>query len=422
MEEEKKEILDEQINEDALKETKAPIEESIPKNEEQKAMDEEVDSEDQSEKSTEEAGLDMTFANKTKKAKKPKKSKGKIILIAFVSVLLLAAIGSFLLYASNTSAISSSSETVMFTVESGDTLDSISERLEAEGIIKSAFFAKIDAKLNGVEGFIVGNFLIDKSWDAVTILTYLTDVDHLEYTQISITFAEGLWAKDYAALIAENFDYTESEILALWNDDEFLTTCIEKYEFLDDSILNDYYYVKLEGYLFPETYYFDEDSTLEEITYRFLDQFAIEYEAIKDEVAASDFSLHEIVILASMVQYEANTVEDMKLVASVFYNRLAIDMVLQSSVTVCYALYDYESSTDCEVNTDIDSYYNTYMYVGLPIGPILNPGADALEAALNPAESNYYYFIADVNGDGTIYYSETYAEHAALQTELGLWN
>ncbi len=105
----------------------------------------------------------------------------------------------------------------------------------------------------------------------------------------------------------------------------------------------------------------------------------------------------------------------MYLVSGVFYNRLGIDMPLQSSVTVCYALYDdFAHASDCETNADIDSPYNTYQHNGLPIGPILNPGKVAIDAALHPQESDYLYFIADIYGDGTVYYAKTFEEHSAL--------
>ena len=141
-------------------------------------------------------------------------------------------------------------------------------------------------------------------------------------------------------------------------------------------------------------------------------------------------SLHELITLASIVQYEAATSEDMQRIAGVFYNRLKADMPLQSTVTVCYALYDDldRSDTDswkaCEASTDIDSPYNTYLHSGLPVGPILNPGEEAIEAVLHPENNDYLFFIADINGvkgeAGKVYYSRTYEEHQKLQEELNL--
>jgi UPF0755 protein len=105
--------------------------------------------------------------------------------------------------------------------------------------------------------------------------------------------------------------------------------------------------------------------------------------------------------------------EDMRLIAGVFYNRLRINMPLQASPTVCYSLYEFESWLECERRTSIDSPYNTYVYRGLPVGPILNPSEMAITATLNPQPTDYLYFMADVYGDGTIYFAKTLAEHEA---------
>ena len=109
------------------------------------------------------------------------------------------------------------------------------------------------------------------------------------------------------------------------------------------------------------------------------------------------------------------------MIAGVFFNRLDKDMMLQSSVTVCYALYDdLTSGEDCEVNPDIDSLYNTYKYKGLPIGPILNPGEDAIQAVLHPTKSDYLYFVADVYGDGKVHYAKSYEEQLQNQEKFHL--
>ena len=123
----------------------------------------------------------------------------------------------------------------------------------------------------------------------------------------------------------------------------------------------------------------------------------------------------------TFVQFESGTKQDMATIAGVFYNRLNQDMRLESSVTVCYALYDqFDDPQDCETQTDVDSPYNTYLNNGLPVGPILNPGGDALLAVLEPESSEYLFFAADIHGDGKVYYSKTYEEHQRICEELGL--
>ena len=149
------------------------------------------------------------------------------------------------------------------------------------------------------------------------------------------------------------------------------------------------------------------------MTMRFLDEFDRNYQMFKGQLEGSEMSFHDLITLASVVQFESGHPDDMKLIAGIFENRLRDGYRLQSSVTVCYALYEYDSWLDCEQNYEVESPYNTYMIDGLPIGPVCNPGIDAIEAVLNPTPSDYMYFIADVYGDKTVYYATTYEEHLA---------
>lgn len=337
-------------------------------------------------------------------------------IIIIVAIVLVLAIGSvFVTYNVNTSAVTSKSTPVVFEVVSGDTIDSVTSRLEEQGIIKSASFAKWSAKFNGVSSLVAGQFKVNKNWSCAKILEYLTHQKNVERNQVMLTFKEGIWAKDIATIIGEHTNVSSEQLINLWNDDIFLKQVIEKYDFLDESILNEQYRIKLEGYLFPETYEFNVKTTPEEITYTFLNQFQKEYDSFKGDLSQLNWSLHDVLTFASVVQYEASSVKDMRLVSGVFHNRLEKGMKMESSVTVCYALYEYEDWQECEANYMIDSPYNTYQNDGLPIGPILNPGFDAIEATLKPKKSNYLYFIADMNGDHTVYYAETYEEHLKNQ-------
>lgn len=345
-----------------------------------------------------------------------KKKQNKLVTIAILLVLLIAfaGFGGRFYYTSNLKPVATESEIVEFEVVEGDSISSVISRLQEQGIIKSSTISKWYAKFHSLHNLKVGFFTLDKAWDTPEILAYLNDANNAGAHQAIITFREGIWAKDIAALIETNLHIPANDLLALWNDDAYVQTLIDKYEFLDNSILNDQTKVKLEGYLYPETYSFDMDATKEEITETFLNQFRKVYDEIKGDVSASGKSMHDIITLASMVQYESKTVEDMYLISSVFENRLKIDMPLQSSVTVCYALYEaYEKAEDCEMNANIDSPYNTYMHAGLPVGPILNPGKDAILAVLHPKETDYLYFMADIYGDGTVYYAKTLEEHNA---------
>ena len=134
-------------------------------------------------------------------------------------------------------------------------------------------------------------------------------------------------------------------------------------------------------------------------------------------------SIHDVITLASVVQFEAGKEEDMRMISQVFLNRMDIGMRLESSVTVCYALYEYDSWKDCENydNQTLDSRYNTYLYSGLPIGPITNPSKLAILSTIQPKDNDYLFFLADVYGDGTVYYAKTYAEHQAnIKANIGV--
>ena len=181
--------------------------------------------------------------------------------------------------------------------------------------------------------------------------------------------------------------------------------------------------MKLEGYLFPDTYFLEKDDSLDDIARVLLDRFDVMYKENKKAFDQSDLSIHQIISLASVVQFEASEPGDMAKIAGVFYNRLDQGMKLQSSVTVCYALYDdFNDPKDCETNPEVDSPYNTYLHEGLPIGPILNPGDEAIKAVLNPEKTDYLFFAADIYNkvDGKVHYTKTYEEHLEECEKLGL--
>lgn len=354
-----------------------------------------------------------------KKINRKKQIRNVTILIISL-VILVGGIGGFVSFNNGLSAVSENKSPVIFEVVSGDTLDSIVDRLEKNGIIKSASKAKILAKMKGYTNFAIGRYQLNKNMDTKEILSYLSNQKNIMHNQVLITFKEGIWSRDIAKELSKHLNVSEQQMINLWNDDKFLKKCIKKYDFLTDDILNSQYKIKLEGYLFPETYYFEKNATPEQITYTFLDHFDAEYKKLKPYIEKSKYSIHEIVTLASVVQYESATKKDMKMIAGVFYNRLKKHQKLESSATVCYAIYDYNSWEECETQTDIQSPYNTYLKDGLPVGPILNPGRDALEATVNPAKHDYLFFVADVKKDGKVYYTKTYEEHLKMVEKLNL--
>ena len=345
-----------------------------------------------------------------------KQLKNKKVLIALISVciVLAAALSVFIYYKTGLKAVSSRETPTSFQVQPGETSEAVLDKLQTQELIRNKTVAKLYMKFHGLSDIKACNFKLDARWDTPKILETLNDSKQANADDIKITFKEGMWAKDVAALIEKQTGVKAGELLALWNDDAYLNTLIKKYSFLSRDILNAQYKVKLEGYLYPETYSFHKDATAKQITETFLDQFQKAIAPYEADIKKSGMSMQEAITFASIVQYEASTKEDMEMIVGVFQNRLKQGMTLDSSVTVCYALYDdMTSGEDCEVNTHIDSPYNTYKNAGLPIGPILNPGAMAIQAVLHPKANDYLYFVADIYGDGKVYYARTLDEQEA---------
>lgn len=312
--------------------------------------------------------------------------------------------------------VSYSSEEVTFVVEQGSSLKSVSNQLAEEGLIRNNKVGYYFAKLNSYGDLKAGTFTLDKSMDMDTIYKTLNSIDAAS-NGVSVTIIEGDWAKDIANKISNATNVSYDDLMALWNNADWIRSQMSDYPFLTEEMLNENVRCYLEGYLCPNTYDFKKETTAEEVTKTILDQTLVEFNKYKDLFDASSLSIHQIYTLASIVQYEGTgNMEDLKNIASVFYNRLEAGMSLQSSVTVCYAL-DFDKDADnwqaCEVNTDIASPYNTYANTGLPPGPIDNTGVAALEAVLSPNSTNYLYFIGNVcnTGDQDIYFAETYDEH-----------
>lgn len=358
----------------------------------------------------------MTSRNQPRRRKRKLKVKRLVALIAIV-VILIGGIVGFIMYSTAQKPVDGNDTTIVyFNIESGTGSSDVIDQMAQEGLIRDALMTKIYARLNNQTAFCAGTFELSRSMDLDTILTTLNDPSSALTNTVSVTLVEGDWVKHMAERIGGATNVSADELLASWNDESYVRLLMSDYPFLTEEIFNGQTRYLLEGYLFPDTYEFYVDTTVDEITRKLLDNTLSVYNTLSGDLEASGFTIHQWFTLASIVQYEASKPDDMKLVASVFENRLEAGMPLQSSVTVCYAL-DVEKDDDwqlCEVNPTYDSPYNTYMVQGLPPGPILNPGYDALDAVLHPTESNYYYFMADVYGDGTVYFSETLDQHEAL--------
>ncbi|MBE5819405.1 MAG: endolytic transglycosylase MltG [Clostridiales bacterium] len=346
---------------------------------------------------------------------------------AILILLLIIIIGIVLWYFISVSPKSSNIKEKEVTIPIGTGSSGIAEILKENNIIKSETAFKIYVKLNKVSGFQAGTYYLKESMSVKEITEMLkTGIMH-DPNQVTITFIEGKNFRWIANTIAEKTNNTYDEVLAVLEDDEYINYLIGKYWFLEDDIKDENIYYSLEGYLFPDTYAIkNKDVEVREILEKMLDQMGIVLEDYKEEIEDSEYSIHEILTIASIIETESMTQEGRKDVASVIYNRLNSNMAIQSDVTTYYAIKVDMSERDL-YQREIDAYnpYNTRgpnMEGKLPIGPMSTVSRSSIEAALEPNNTDYIFFVADKNGK--LYFTKTNEEHNAKVIELktqGLW-
>ncbi len=353
---------------------------------------------------------------------KPKKRKFKRwvkVLFTLFIVFILIIIGILILFNYLLEPVSSRSEVIEFNVLNGSSAYSVGKKLEKEGIIKNYYAYKIYIKLKDINGYKAGVYKLDKSYSTKDIVEILSG-DYYKKEDIKITFKEGKTIRGVAREIAKKTNISESEIYSILDDETYIDSLIEKYWFLTSDIKNENIYYPLEGYLFPETYSLRKNATAKEIIETMLEQTNKVLSKYKSQIDSSSYNINELVIIASIIEKEGRLDEDRKNISSVFYNRLKAGMSLGSDVTTYYAVkveVGERDLTSKELNT-----YNPYNTRGpkmngkLPVGAISNFGEKSFEAAINPNNTSYYYFVADKSGK--THFTKTYEEHQKLINEL----
>ena len=224
-------------------------------------------------------------------------------------------------------------------------------------------------------------------------------------TQERVTIPEGYTVQQIGNLLMDRGLVKESD----WQ--QALTLTYEDYSFLPPASSEG---SRLEGYLFPDTYFVAPYTNAAQIIDMMLRRFqqVWQEESLFEQLEASGRSQHEIVTIASMIEREAMVKSEMPRIAGVIYNRLGINMPLQIDATILFALQEHKDKVLLR-DLEVASPYNTYRNVGLPPGPIANPGATAMKAALAPEEHNYYYYVAKGNGEHE--FNRTFDKHLEAQ-------
>lgn len=296
----------------------------------------------------------------------------------------------------------------------GSSSTTIANILEEEGIVNNGLMYRLYIKVNNYADFQAGEYDLSPSMTLEEISETLQTGSVARESLFTITIPEGRTIEEIAELFEKNINIDPDEFLELMKDEEYIRELIGLYpNLLSEEILQEDIRYPLEGYLFAATYpIYDENPEIDTLVKAMLDKtndVLEDYYSRIDEL--DDFSIHDVMTFASLVEREARDEEERKLISGVFYNRLEEGMRLETDPTVLYALGEHKSRVLFS-DLEIESPYNTYYIYGLPIGPISNFGVSSLNAVFEPAETNYLFFVAEPNGE--IHYAETFEEHREL--------
>jgi len=327
---------------------------------------------------------------------------GSIVLLAVAAVIVTAGI----IVVSLDSAREDVGRSTYFIIESDESVDSIADRLNDEGLIRSPGYFRFRIRLQSKgDEIVAGRYRLDTAMSTSQIINALTSENAALAQEVSIQFTEGWRTEQYAeAAVAAGLSFSVDEFMEAtrnpkWNN-EFV--------FLHTRPSG----VALEGYLFPDTYNFRVDATPDDVIQRLLATY--EERVTPEMIARADgqgMTLHQIMTLASIIEREAAVATERGTISSVYHNRLERGMPLQADPTIQYQLgtvtewWPELTSADVQRN----GVYNTYLNPSLPPGPICNPSLAAIEAALNPEQTPYIFFVA--TGDGTHAFAVTLEEH-----------
>lgn len=371
---------------------------------------------------------------------KPKKNKilFRVIWIVFLTLIAVLLAGYAMVAMNDMLGIGADNSVVTIDIPEKANVDMVAKILKDKGIIKQEFFFKIYAIMTkNSKGFVTGTYELSANMDYQVLINKMksheTDKDVVE-----IAFREGLNLQEYADILSENNVCESKEFLEKCKSDDF----DEKYDFLKEIKNKKDRVYKLEGYLFPDTYEFYKNEDTSSVIKRFLNNFqrkiiklnSIEgYEqktSIKYVSEEKGKSLDEIINIASLIQAEAADKSDMYKVSSVIYNRLetlsenGLNKFKEYGLsklgidsTIWYP-YKTKNTVPDNIVSTFKSNYNTYEITGLPPGPICNPGMQAIYAALNPDNTEYFYFCHSASGEA--YYAKTNDVHLGNLKKAGL--
>lgn len=344
------------------------------------------------------------------------------IVFYFISFLLLFfVVGSILTYIYFRSVLgavdSNSEEEVEIEIPLGSSSSEIASILEENGIIKNRQIFRFYIKFKNEHDFQAGQYTLSPSMTLKETVKELQTGTLMEEPIDRVTIPEGKTLEEIAQLFSKKLSFEADEFIKIANDDEFINELIDEFPtLLSDEVLNKEIINPLEGYLFAGTYDIFDDTMSEHETIKMMIERTNDLiEENSDVIKDSDFTIHEILTLASVIERESKFSEDRPKVAQVYINRLAENMKLQSDITAFYGLQHKAVVTYDDV--EVESPYNTYVIDGLPVGPINSPSVESFDAVLEPEGNEFtklYYFSRP---SGETFYSDTLDEHNRIKKE-----
>ncbi|MGE5354249.1 MAG: endolytic transglycosylase MltG [Acidobacteriota bacterium] len=336
-----------------------------------------------------------------KKSFKDLLSKKELIVVAAAFVITLAV----LIYTFFSPNYYKWQSPVTFEIRHGMTLNNTIDSLYAKGIIPDKTNMRVAAiVMGGGRNLKAGRYKIPNGLSYVGLMELF--ISGKREVSSLVTFSEGFTIYQFAHILKERLHLDSLQVIRLCQDRRFLDSLgIEA--------------PSIEGYLMPDSYYFYDKTPARQVIARLRGEFNRFFtDSLKEQLGKMKYNMREVLTVASIIQGESSRIPEYPVIAGVYYNRLKTGMKLQADPTVQYALLGRWRRL---YNKDLllDSRYNTYLYYGLPPGPIGNPGRAAIMGALYPAKHNYLYFVAD--GTGGHKFSTSFSEHQKLVRAYRQW-
>lgn len=336
----------------------------------------------------------------------------KIVSILFTIVLVLSL---WFLYSEVYNAQAQYSDSVTFTIEPGESVSSLADRLEEDQIIRHSWLFKKYLSWKKLDRQVrQGTFEVAAP---ITLTRVVEALSNPSANERQITIIPGWDLRDVAQYFEHEGIASSTDLYAVVGKPAYNYRAAKEYPlqpFDDMRVLDSKSdYLGLEGYLAPDTYRIFKDATITDVVYKLLEERDRQFtEQMYNDIGEQGRSVHEVLIMASILEREVKSTEDRKKVADLFWRRYEANWALQADSTVHYAVGKKGDVATTVEDRDSLSPWNTYKYPGLPPGPISNPSLDSIMAAIYPEENDYWYFLTTLD-TGEVKYAKTLEEHNA---------